>query len=207
MKTIDVLGTIKPKSDQLNADDLLAGPQTIRIRDIKVAEGDQQPLHIFFEGDDGRPWKPALTARRVLIAIWGGDASKWIGMSCTIFNDESVKWAGAAVGGIRISHMEGLSKPRTLQLTTTRGKRAGTTIQPLAIERESKADKFRARLFEVAEDAEKSVAEAWAKVPGDVKAALGEDLLDQLLAIEAAAHDHRENDPSAAVDALNESLG
>lgn len=206
MKTIDITSAIRPKSDQLNADDLLTGPRTIRIRDVQ-ANGGEQPVSIFFDNDDSKPWKPAKSALRVLAAIWGGNAAKWIGMSCTIYNDESVTWAGVAVGGIRVSHMEGLSKPRTLMLTKTRGKKAGVTIQPLVVERESKADKFRARLFEVAEDAEKSVADAWAKVPGDVKAELGKDLLDQLLAIETAAQEHRDTDPNAAVDALNESLG
>lgn len=206
MAKIDIRKAIAPKSDQLNADDLIAGPRTIRITAVKDTGG-EQPIHVHFEGDDNRPWKPAKTALRVLVAIWGDDPDRWVGMSLTIYNDETVKWAGAAVGGIRISHMEGLSKPRTLQLTVTRSKKAGTTIQPLVIERESKADKFRARLFEVAEDAEKSIADAWGKVPGDVKAELGDDLLDQLLAIEAAAQDHRQNDPNVAVDALNESLG
>ncbi|MCZ4366652.1 hypothetical protein [Sulfitobacter dubius] len=206
MKTIDITKAISPKSDQLNADDLLVGPRTIRIRDVQVSNG-EQPVSIFFDGDDNKPWKPAKSALRVLAAVWGGNAAKWIGMHCTLFNDESVTWAGVAVGGIRVSHMEGLSKPRTLNLTKTRGKKAAVTIQPLIIERESKADKFRARLFEVAEDAEKSVADAWAKVPEDVKTELGADLIDQLLEIEKAAQDHRENDPNAAVDALNESLG
>jgi len=207
MKTIDITQAIRPKSDQLNADDLLTGPRTIRIRDVQ-ANGGEQPVSIFFDQDDGKPWKPAKSALRVLAAIWGGNAAKWIGMSCTIYNDESVTWAGVAVGGIRVSHMEGLSKPRTLMLTKTRGKKAGVTIQPLAVERKSGADDWKARLFAVAEgDKGITVDEAWAKVPEAVRAELGEDLLEQLKQLEAAAIEHRENDPSAAVDALNESLG
>lgn len=206
MTTIDITKAIAPKSDQLNADDLLAGPRTIRIRDVQVSPG-EQPVAVFFDNDEGRPWKPSKTAMRCLAKIWGADASKWIGMSCTIYNDESVTWGGAAVGGIRVSHMEGLSAPRTLQLTKTRGKKVGVTIQPLVVQRDgSKADRYRERLYAVAEDPEKSVEEAWAKVPEEIRAELGDDLLAQLVAIEAAAREHRETDPDAAADALNASI-
>lgn len=208
MTIIDITRAIAPKSDQLNADDLLAGPRTIRIRDIQIVGG-EQPVSVHFDGDDGRPWKPSKTAMRCLASIWGANAAKWLGLHVTLFNDESVTWAaGAAVGGIRVSAMEGISSPRTLQLTKTRGKRVGVTIQPLTVQRDSsKADRYRERLYAVAEDSEKSVEDAWAKVPADVRAELGDDLLAQLVAIESAAQEHRENDPDAATDALNASLG
>lgn len=206
MTTIDITRAIAPKSDQLNADDLLAGPRTIRIRDVQVVGG-EQPVSIFFDGDEGRPWKPSKTAMRCLAAVWGANAAKWIGMSCTIYNDESVTWGGAAVGGVRVSHMEGLSNPRTLMLTKTRGRKTGVTIQPLVVKRDSKAGRYRERLYAVAEDAGKSVNDAWSKVPAEIRAELGDDLLAQLLAIESAAQEHRENDPDAVADALNASLG
>lgn len=92
-------------------------------------------------------------------------------------------------------------------LTKTRGRKTGVTIQPLVVKRDSKADRYRERLYAVAEDAGKSVEEAWAKVPAEIRTELGDDLLAQLLAIESAAHEHRENDPDAVADALNASLG
>lgn len=207
MTTIDITRAMAPKSDQLNADDLLGGPRTIRIRDVQVTTG-EQPVSVYFDNDEGRPWKPGKTAMRCLASIWGTNAAKWIGMSCTIYCDETVTWAGDAVGGIRVSHMEGISKPRVLKLTKTRGKKVGVTIQPLVVKRDgSKADKYRERLFVVAEDPELSVEEAWAKISDDMQAELGADLLAQLIAIESAAKEHRENDPDAATDALNASLG
>lgn len=204
--TLDITKAIRPKSDQLNADDLLTGPRTIRIRDVRVSDT-EQPVSIFFDGDDGKPWKPAKTALRVLASVWGANAEKWIGMSLTLYNDESVTWAGVAVGGIRVSHMEGLSQPRTLQLTKTRGKKSAVTIQPLEVKNETRADKIRARLFEVAEGQEMAVADAWGKLTEDDKAELGEDLLTQLQQVEQAAQEHRETDPNAAADDLNASLG
>lgn len=129
-KNLDVTKAIAPKSDQLNADDLLTGPRTIKITNVNI-KSDEQPIVISFEGDDGKPWKPAKTAARCLASIWGPNAAKWIGRRCTLYNDPTVTWAGLAVGGIRVSHMDGLDKTRQLTLTRTRGKKIIVTIQPL----------------------------------------------------------------------------
>lgn len=131
--TIDVTKAIEPKSDQLNADDLMTGPRTIKIREVKVAPGQEQPVWVYFEGDNGKPWKSCKTATRTLAAIWGADASRWIGLSCTLYCDPEVTWGGAKVGGIRVSHMEGLTSARTLMLTKTRGKKGATVIKPLEV--------------------------------------------------------------------------
>lgn len=128
----DVSKAIQAKSDQLNADDIIGGAITIKIRDVDVKDG-EQPISIYYDGDNNRPWKPCKTAARCLAAIWGANANQWVGMSCTIYNDPTVTWAGAAVGGIRVSHMEGLDKPRSLQLAKTRGKKGAVTIQPLQV--------------------------------------------------------------------------
>lgn len=140
--TMDVTKAIEPRSDQQNADSLMAGPRTIRIRDIKYnAEADMQPLWVYFDGDDDKPWKPCRTAARCLVQVWGPDAKKWIGLHCTIYNDPDVSFGGAKVGGIRVSHMEGLTSPRTLMLTKTRGKKGATVIKPLVVEKTKEANK------------------------------------------------------------------
>lgn len=133
MTNRDVTKAIAPKSDQLNADDLITGPRTIKIRDVEVKATADQPIFVYFDGDDNKPWKPSKTAARCLASIWGANAAQWVGLSCTIYNDPTVTWAGAAVGGVRVSHMEGLDKPRQLQLTKTRGKKSAVTIQPIVI--------------------------------------------------------------------------
>ena len=138
-ENLDVTNAIQPKSDQLNADSLLTGPRTIKIRDVKISDS-EQPIAIFFDGDSGKPWKPCKTAARCLATIWGSDARKWIGQSCTIFNDHTVTWAGAVCGGIRVSHMDGINAPRKLQLTKTRGVKGGVTILPLSTEPVEKID-------------------------------------------------------------------
>lgn len=128
--------TIVPKSDQLNADDLIAGPRTILITAVKVGEYNpdakgQQPVDISFEGDKGRPWKPCKSMRRVLVNLWGDDAQRYVGRSVTLFRDENVTFGKDAVGGIRISHMSHLEQEMSLSLTMTRGSRKPFKVSPL----------------------------------------------------------------------------
>src|SRR4051812_24998120 len=99
----DMRGVIVPKSDQLNADDLLAGPRTITIREVTIRPGTEQPVSIFFDGDNGKPYKCCKSMARVLVAAWGADANNYIGRSATLYCDPKVKWGGMQVGGIRIS--------------------------------------------------------------------------------------------------------
>jgi len=128
----DMTPIIAAKSDQLNADDLVGAPRTIRISEVAVRPGTEQPVTIRYEGDEGRPWKPCKTMCRVLVAAWGPDANKYVGRSVTLYNDPNVTWGGMKVGGIRVSHLSHIDKEMTLALTATRGKKAIAKIRPLA---------------------------------------------------------------------------
>ena len=124
--------TIIPKSDQLNADDLIGGPRTITITGVKAGTP-EQPVTINFQGDDGHPYKPGKSMRRVLVAMWGAEASAYVGRSLTLYRDPDVKFGGMETGGIRISHATHIDAPFRIALTVTRGKRAPFTVQPLKI--------------------------------------------------------------------------
>ena len=125
----EVLQSIEPKADQLNADDLVVGPATVKI--VGVKKGDkEQPIVIELEGH--RPYKPCKTMRRVLIASWGDDPREWYGQLMTLYCDPDVTWGGVKVGGIRISHLSGLKEPKTFILTQTRGKKKEVTVFPVA---------------------------------------------------------------------------
>lgn len=128
-----VAKTIQPKSDQLNAEDMLTGPLTVTVQDVRQGDA-EQPVAIMIDGR--QPYKPCKTMRRVLIALWGDHASEWIGRQLTLYCDPEVKWGGVAVGGIRISHMTDLTGPHTLMLSVARGKRQAFTIQPLTVKPE-----------------------------------------------------------------------
>lgn len=126
----DLTPTIIAKSDQMNSDDLMAGGVTIKVTKVTGVSGDQ-PISIHYEGDSGKPWKPCKSMRRVLVQVWGKDGSVYVGRSLTLFRDKDVTWAGAKVGGIRISHMSDLESKITLALTATRGQKKPFTVEPL----------------------------------------------------------------------------
>jgi hypothetical protein len=129
---IDMANTVIPKSDQLNSDDLIAAPRTIRISKISADPGSaEQPILIHFDGDGGKPYKPCKSMRRVLIHVWGRDGLKYVGRSMTLYRDEKVMWGGVAVGGIRISHMSDMEADMTMALTATRSSRKPYTVRPL----------------------------------------------------------------------------
>ncbi len=121
--------TIIPKSDQLNADDLITGPITVTVEAVKRSNSPEQPIDIYITGN--RPFRPCKSMRRVLISVWGDKGSEWVGKSMTLYRDQSVKYGGVEVGGIRISHVSGIDEEIKLALTTTRAKRSLYKVLPL----------------------------------------------------------------------------
>lgn len=129
----DLRQTIIPKSDQLNAEQLLGGPMTVTVSEVKVSDSGEQPVVVHYDGENGRPFKPCKTMRKVLIHAWGADGRKWSGRSMTLYNDPSVKFGGDDVGGIRISHMTDIERDVKVSLTSTRGKKAKYEIKRLVL--------------------------------------------------------------------------
>ena len=127
----DMKQAIIPKSDQLNADDLLSGPITVKITGVTVRGGQEQPVAISYEGDSGKPYKACKSMCRVLVSAWGADSSKYVGRSLTLYCDPKVKWGGMEVGGIRISHMSDIDSAITMALTVTRANKKPFTVKPL----------------------------------------------------------------------------
>lgn len=126
----DMRGVIVPKSDQLNSDDLIAGPITVKITGVTIKAG-EQPISIHYDGDNGKPYKACKSMCRVMVTAWGPDSKKYAGRSMTLYRDPAVKWAGMEVGGIRISHMSDIDSTLTMALTATKGSRKPFTVRPL----------------------------------------------------------------------------
>jgi hypothetical protein len=128
----DLSNTIIPKSDQLNADHFIAGDRTFTIERVTKKDSREQPVSVFFEGEQ-LPWKPCLSMRRALGIVWGMDKSAYTGRKITLFRDPTAPWGGAQVGGIRIKAMEGIDKPVSMSLTKNSKERANFTVQPLVV--------------------------------------------------------------------------
>ncbi len=130
---MDISDTLTPRSDQLNAEDLLTGPRVFTVE--KVTKGSaEQPVEIHLVGLPGRPFKPSKTVRRLLVAAWGSEASAYAGRRMMLYRDPAVRFGGQDVGGIRVSALSDIKERITLALTVTRGKRAPFVVEPLADE-------------------------------------------------------------------------
>jgi hypothetical protein len=129
---VDMSQFIAARSDQLNADDLMDNPRTITITKVTASpDSAEQPVSIHYQGGEGRPWKPCKTMRRILVGVWGKDASQYVGRSLTLYRDPSVAFGGMQVGGIRVSHMSHIEGEKTVALQVTRGRKAPFKVLPL----------------------------------------------------------------------------
>jgi hypothetical protein len=199
----DLSQTIAPKSDQINADDLIAGPRTIRIARVSAdPSSPEQPVAIYFEGDNGKPYKPCKSMRRVMVAAWGPDGSKYPGRLLTLYRDPAVQFGGMQVGGIRISHMSHIEKDMTMALTVTKARRAGYTVKrieaPAPAPAKAQENALDAAAVEAATKAanEGEIAlRGWWETAGRDDRAAVKPTLDRLKAIAAKADAAREADP------------
>jgi hypothetical protein len=129
---LDVTPHIQAKSDQLNADDLIGGAITVQVVDVSETGASDQPVAVRISGNH-MPWKPCKTMRRLLVAAWGSDASKWHGRWMRLFRDERVKWAGVEVGGIRVAALSDIDAGGLcLSLAVTRGKKVAHEVALLS---------------------------------------------------------------------------
>lgn len=162
----DMSATIIAKSDQINACDLIGAPRTITVKEVRIKAGEDQPVSILIEGDS-KAFRPCLGVRRLLVRVWGRDAKDYIGKSMTLFCDPSVTWAGKQEGGIRVSHMTGLSEKVIEFMRTSRTATKPYTILPLVAPLKT---------------ATKQTADQWAASHiAAVESAADSDALDELL--------------------------
>ena len=161
----DLRDTIIPKSDQLNADQLIGGSIVIQITAVSRATDEKQPLVVHYAGENGRPWKPCLSMRKILVAAWGADGNSWIGNRVELFNDETVVYGGQQVGGIRIKGMSGIKSDATFYITEKRGKKTKVSIKMLQIEHD-----FNELLEIAAEQGIDALKAAWGSIPPNIRA-------------------------------------
>ena len=127
---MDLTASIIPKSDQINADDLMAGPITATIEDVRSGSA-EQPVDVILKEYPGRAYRPSKSMRRVLVSAWGKEGADYIGKRLTLFRNPDIAFGGIKLGGVEIAAMSDLEKPLTVALTTTRSKRKNFTVKPL----------------------------------------------------------------------------
>ncbi len=123
---------LAPRSDQLNADDLIIGNKVIKITKVLVnLQSEQQKVVVHYENDQGKPWKPSKSMGRVLAEILGGDFATWSGQEIELFKNKEITFGKDKCGGIQIAAMSALTNQTTFMITTKRGVKSKITILPL----------------------------------------------------------------------------
>lgn len=131
---MDLTQAIIAKSDQLNASDLISGPRTFTIHEVREGNSDQ-PCQIFLVEWPGRPFKPSKTVMRILVHAWGKETDDWPpGARMTLFRDPTAKWAGEEVGGIRVSHLSHIDGQFKIALRESQKKSVLYTVDPLTMD-------------------------------------------------------------------------
>jgi len=178
MSEVDIAAACAPKSDQLNADDLINTTKTIKITGVKAGNAEQK-IVVHYENENGKPWKPCKSMIRVMRSLWGDTAAAWCGHSVTLYNDPDVKYGGIKVGGIRISHATGIEQAVVLALTATKGQRKPYQVKPLVV---SAAEDDSAKKLAAAEKRKDAIIR-------EIKAASSQESVIAILDREAATMD------------------
>jgi len=133
----DISQALQAKSDQLNAMDIVGCEPVITIREVRYnPSAPSQKLWVFYNGDNGKPWKPSVGMGRILAGGWGTESDAWIGKSVKIFCEPSVKYAGKEVGGVHIRGMSHIpERGINLMLAINRGTRVPFHVEHLSMAR------------------------------------------------------------------------
>jgi len=150
---MDMTTTTVPKSDQINAEDvMMSGPITVTVESVDEG-GAEQPVNVHLVEYPRRAYRPSKSMRRVMVKAWGKESDGYTGHRMTLYYDPDVKFGGVKVGGIKISHVSHITKRLEMALTETKGKRALHTVDPLPDDAPTKPTR------KAAENAEPTAAE------------------------------------------------
>lgn len=129
---MDISNMLVGKSDQLDNVDLLSGPRDFTITSVSGGS-EEQPLNVGL-AEFPRPWRPGITMRRLLAAIWGPDASVYVGRRIRLYRDPEVSFGTDKTGGTRLSHASHLDKKVTVTLPKSKGRFAAHVVEPIPVE-------------------------------------------------------------------------
>jgi len=127
---MDMTASIIPKSDQLNADDLISGTVTVTIERVSAGNA-EQPFDFHLVEFPGRAFRPSKSMRRVIVTAWGAETDAYIGRRMTLYREPTIRFGKDEVGGIRISHMSHIDRQVKIALTVKRGQRDPFIVEPL----------------------------------------------------------------------------
>lgn len=136
----DLSEFVQSDSDQLNADDLIAGPRIFTVQRIRRGPPDKRsrkntPRLVIYLHEHPQPYKPCKGMTRLMLAVWGQNPAKWPDdIAMELYRDPTVQFGTIKdddghsypniVGGVRISGLSHLKTDSVDEpVTTGRGQR------------------------------------------------------------------------------------
>lgn len=132
---VDIRAATKPKSDQLNYETFLTGPQTFTVS--KVTPGDRDhPVFIHMNECPATPYKPSKGMLKCIAQPdgWGDKSSQWVGKSITLYGDPTVIYGGVEVGGIKVAALSDINGDYETLISARRGIRKPHLIKKIVIQ-------------------------------------------------------------------------
>lgn len=132
---VDIRAATKPKSDQLNYETFLTGPQTFTVS--KVTQGDRDhPVFIHMNECPATPYKPSKGMLKCIAQPdgWGDKSSQWVGKSITLYGDPTVIYGGVEVGGIKVAELSDINGDYETLISARRGVRKPHLIKKIVIQ-------------------------------------------------------------------------
>jgi hypothetical protein len=129
---VDIRAATKPKSDQLNYETFLTGPQTFTVS--KVTPGDRDhPVFIHMVECPATPYKPSKGMLKCIAQPdgWGDKSSQWVGKAITLYGDPTVIYGGVEVGGIKVGGLSDIKGDFETLISARRGVRKPHLIKKL----------------------------------------------------------------------------
>ena len=121
--------TAEPRSDQLNADDLIGSSRIVTIAGVRAGTAEQK-YDIMLAGET-RVWRPPVTVVRILLAAWGDESDVWVGRSAARARAPPGRGGPAPPGGIRGRARSHIDKRMSVAVQEKRGKRKMHVVEVL----------------------------------------------------------------------------
>jgi hypothetical protein len=166
---VDIKKAIAPKSDQIDAADLIGSrPQVFTITAVSENGSelaDQQPVNIRLEETD-KFYRPSKGMLRVLADNWGMDTKVWVGRRVELYGDPEVYFGKEKRGGTRISRLSHIPAPNKTLVNPRGGRGAYHFVKPLPAA--PPVDPNAARIAELRAEWEGATEERQAEIRAEV---------------------------------------
>lgn len=169
---MDITNALAPKSDQLDAVDLLGSPpQVFTITDVSKNNA-EQPVNIRL-AEFPRVWRPSKGMLRVLAGCWGKETAAWVSRRVELYCDPDVMFGPDKVGGVRISRLSHIEKRTAVPMIIKRGKGGSWNVDPLPDAPARPADPNAARLAALRKEWKTATPERRAEITAESEALQG----------------------------------